>query len=55
MKIFIGNLREIETAYNVIEKFEKVSGLEMHRDPARQNAKHYHLESIENLMVGLLG
>ena len=39
MKIFLGNLSEIETAYNVIEKFEKVSGLEMHRDPARQKCQ----------------
>ena len=30
MKIFLGNLSEIETAYNVIGKFEEVSGLEMH-------------------------
>ena len=39
MKIFIANRREIDTAYNIIEKFEKVSGLEMHRDPARQKCQ----------------
>ena len=39
MKLFIANPREIDTAYNIIEKFEQVSGLEMHRDPVRQKCQ----------------
>ena len=39
MKLFIAETKEIESAYNIIEKFEKVSGLEMHRDPGRQKCQ----------------
>ena len=35
-KVFLKNPDEIHKAYEIIEKFEHVSGLEMHRDPARQ-------------------
>ena len=31
MKLFIAEIREINVAYKIIEKFEKVSGLEMQR------------------------
>ena len=35
MKLFIKNLDEIKIAECTINKFEKVSGLQMHRDPGR--------------------
>ena len=37
--MFVGNLGEINTASDLIERFEKVSGLEMHRDPARNKCQ----------------
>ena len=39
MKLFLANPKEIEEAYDIIEKFEHVSGLEMHRDPTRQKCQ----------------
>ena len=39
MKLFIAEIKEIESAYNIIERLEKVSGLEMHRDPGRQKCQ----------------
>ena len=39
MKLFLANPKEIDEAYDIIEKFEHVSGLEMHRDPARQKCQ----------------
>ena len=35
LKVFIRNTSEIKSVYEVICRFEKVSGLKMHRDPAR--------------------
>ena len=35
LKVFLRNTNEIETVYEVICRFEKVSGLKMHRDPTR--------------------
>ena len=35
LKLFLGDLKEIQDCYNAIEGFENVSGLKMHRDPAR--------------------
>ena len=35
LKLFLRNTDEIETVYEVICRFEKVSGLKMHRDPTR--------------------
>ena len=35
LKVFIGNTNEIDTVYEAICRFEKVSGLKMHRDPTR--------------------
>ena len=39
MKIFVQDLKEIEYVYSLISKFEKISGLEMHRDPAREKCQ----------------
>ena len=39
MKLFIKREEEIEEAYNVIVRFEEVSGLEMHRDPRREKCQ----------------
>ena len=35
-KVFLNDPDEIHKVYDIIERFEKVSGLEMHRDPTRQ-------------------
>ena len=35
LKLFLGDLKEIQDCYNAIEGFENISGLKMHRDPAR--------------------
>ena len=39
MKIFVQDLKEIEGVYSIISKFEQISGLEMHRDPAREKCQ----------------
>ena len=39
LKLFINEISEIRSVYNVISKFEKVSGLEMHRDSARKKCQ----------------
>ena len=36
LKLTLRNAEEINTVYNVITKFQKVSGLSMHMDPSRQ-------------------
>ena len=35
LKLFLSNLKEVKECYNVIEGFENIAGLKMHRDPAR--------------------
>ena len=39
VKLFLKDLSELETCYKAIEKFEKISGLEMHRDPGREKCQ----------------
>ena len=39
LKLFLGNLEEIKDCYDMIEGFEKISGLKMHRDPARRKCQ----------------
>ena len=39
LKLFIKDLDEIGEVYDVICKFEQVSGLLMHRDPARDKCQ----------------
>ena len=39
LKLFIKNMSEVTNLYKVISNFEKVSGLEMHRDPARKKCQ----------------
>ena len=39
MKLFLKDLSELERCFRVIEKFEKISGLEMHRDPEREKCQ----------------
>ena len=39
VKLFLGDLREVDKSYEIINKFEKVSGLEMHRDPTREKCQ----------------
>ena len=35
LKVFLRNINKIETVYEVICRFENVSGLKMHPDPTR--------------------
>ena len=39
LKVFLRKASEIETVYEVICRFEKVSGLKMHRDPERDKCQ----------------
>ena len=39
LKLFFNDVKEIESASEVIKRFEMVSGLEMHRDPARNKCQ----------------
>lgn len=39
MKLFVSDPEEITSAFNVICKFEAVSGLKMHRDPRREKCQ----------------
>ena len=39
VKLFLGSTSEIGAIYDVIEKFEGVSGLQMHRDPQRKKCQ----------------
>ena len=39
LKLFIKNMSEVTNLYKVISNFEIVSGLEMHRDPARKKCQ----------------
>ena len=39
LKLFIKDLNEIENIYDRICKFEKISGLKMHRDPSRDKCQ----------------
>lgn len=48
MKLFLGDLGEIDFASELIGKFEKVSGLEMHRDPARNKCQALPFGSHRN-------
>ena len=35
MKLFLKDLKEVKKCYEIIEGFENISGMKMHRDPAR--------------------
>ena len=39
LQLFIRKEEEIKEAYEVIVRFEDVSGLEMHRDPRREKCQ----------------
>ena len=39
VKLFLKDLTELKNCYKVIEEFEKISGLEMHRDPGREKCQ----------------
>ena len=39
LKLFLKKLEEIDPCYDVICKFEKISGLKMHRDPTREKCQ----------------
>ena len=39
LKLFLKDLNEIEVSYNIINDFEKISGLKMHRDPKREKCQ----------------
>ena len=39
LKLFIKDIKEIQLSYEVIEAFEKISGLLMHRDPKREKCQ----------------
>ena len=51
LKLFMGDIGEIDIASNLIERFEDVSGLEMHRNPKRNKCQ----EIIEGIRIGLSG
>ena len=40
VKLFLRETKEIQTTYEVICRFETVSGLEMHRDPKREKCQN---------------
>ena len=39
LKVFIKDLDEIDSIYDVISKFESISGISMHRDPLREKCQ----------------
>ena len=39
LKLFLNNMEELVSIYDVVCNFEKISGLEMHRDPTREKCQ----------------
>ena len=55
VKVVLRRPEEINICYNIISKFEKVSGLRMHRDPSREKCQALPLDCIGTSEVGQIG
>ena len=51
LKLFLKNVNELTVVYDVICKFESISGLEMHRDPTRDKCQALPFGSHRNYQL----
>ena len=55
LKLFLADLKEIKDCYKVIEQFEGISGMKMHRDPERGKCQALLFEKHWIIWIGQNG
>jgi hypothetical protein len=51
LKLFLRNTEELDLIYGIVCNFEKISGLEMHRDPTMPGFTFWFSQRVSRLAI----